>query len=86
MPSRTRLFSIFNLPESHRKDVNAPEVIYVIIAVGGALTVGVLGFSIEKLIDINGAVIGFFFIYLFPAILHIKCMYFSKGKRSFSQL
>ena len=66
--------------------MNAPEVIYFILAVGGALVIGLLGYSIDKLIDINGAVIGFFFIYFFPTVLHIKCMYFSKGKRPYVPL
>lgn len=51
------------------------------IAVGICLTIGLLKISITDIIDINGAVIGFFFIYFLPALLHIKCMYFSKGKR-----
>jgi len=37
--------------------------------------------SIDIIIDINGAVLGFCFIYLLPSILHIKCTYFPKGKR-----
>ena len=77
---------MFSLPESPRKDVNAPEVIYFVLAVGGALVIGLLGYSIDKLIDINGAVIGFFFIYFFPVVLHVKCMYFSKGKRLYVPL
>ena len=37
--------------------------------------------NINDIIDINGSVIGFFFIYFLPALLHFKCMYFPKGKR-----
>jgi len=48
--------------------------------VGVCLTIGLLQVSITDIIDINGAVIGFFFIYFLPAGLHIKCLYFSKGK------
>jgi hypothetical protein len=57
------------------------EIIYMAIAVGVCFVIGVLNVSVTDIIDINGAVIGFFFIYLMPAMLHIKCMYFSKGKR-----
>jgi len=42
--------------------------------------IGLLEVSIDDIIDINGAVIGFFFIYFLPAVLHVKCLYFSKGK------
>jgi hypothetical protein len=31
-------------------------------------------------------VIGFFFIYFLPAILHLKCVYFSKGKRAIPKI
>jgi hypothetical protein len=34
----------------------------------------------RDIIDINGAVLGFIFIYLIPCCIHIKCMYFSPGK------
>ena len=37
--------------------------------------------SIDMVIDINGAVLGFIFIYLLPSMLHIKCTYFPKGKK-----
>lgn len=57
------------------------EVIYFALAVGVCLLIGLLKISITDIININGAVIGFFFIYFLPALLHIKCMYFSKGKR-----
>ena len=43
--------------------------------------VGYLQVDVDDIIDFNGAVIGFFFIYFIPASLHIKCLYFSKGKR-----
>ena len=38
------------------------------------------GVSIDNLIEINGAVIGFFFIYFLPALLHVKCLYFCCNK------
>ena len=34
--------------------------------------------TIGVLIEINGAIIGFFFIYLLPAVMHAKCLYFKK--------
>lgn len=38
------------------------------------------GFGIDTLIEINGAVIGFFFIYFLPALLHVKCLYWCGNK------
>lgn len=45
------------------------------------LFIGIFGVNIDIIIDINGAVLGFCFVYFLPSILHIKCLYFSKGKR-----
>ena len=36
--------------------------------------------SLRELIDLNGAVLGFFFIYFFPVIIHFKCCFFKKEK------
>jgi hypothetical protein len=33
------------------------------------------GVQIEDVITINGAVVGFFFIYFLPLITHIQCLY-----------
>lgn len=52
----------------------------MLAAVGVCLLVCVLQVSIRGLIDVNGAVIGFFFIYAIPALLHLKCLYFSKSE------
>ena len=46
------------------------------------MAVGLFQVDVNYLIDINGAVIAFFFLYLIPAVLHIKCLYFSRGKKS----
>ena len=51
--------------------------------IGICLIIGVFKVSITDIININGSVIGFLFIYFMPALLHVKCMYFSKGKRPF---
>lgn len=40
-----------------------------------------VGIKVDTIISINGAIIGFFNIYFFPGILHVKCLYFSKNKR-----
>jgi hypothetical protein len=74
------MFGVIGVKESHVGHVNSAEVIYIAAAVGVCFLMGLLNVSITDIIDINGAVIGFFFIYFLPAMLHIKCMYFSKGK------
>ena len=42
--------------------------------------------TIDEIVDLNGSVIGFFFIYFLPSILHIRCLYFSKNKISSADL
>lgn len=44
------------------------------------LSIRILNVPLKDIIDFNGAVVGFFFIYFIPAALHVKCMYYSKGK------
>jgi hypothetical protein len=39
-----------------------------------------LRISIRDIIDFNGAVVGVIFVYFIPTALHIKCLYFGKGK------
>jgi hypothetical protein len=75
------MFSVLGLEESERGKVTYPEIIYFLAYGAICFVVAYFKISISSIIDINGAVIGFFFIYLIPAVLHIKCLYFSKGKR-----
>lgn len=37
-----------------------------------------LRISLREIIELNGAVIGFFFIYFFPVALHFRCNYFRR--------
>ena len=60
--------------------MNIPEIILVICVVGVSMGVFFGNVSIESLIEINGAIIGFFFIYLLPAMMHAKCLYFTCWK------
>lgn len=62
------------------------EVVYFLLMVAVCFVVGYFEVNINDIIDINGAVIGFFFIYLIPAVLHIRCLYFSTGKTRMPQL
>lgn len=53
------------------------ELVYVGIMIGICCTVYLTNLTIQNLITINGGIIGFFFIYLLPAMMHLKCLYFS---------
>lgn len=61
-------------------------MVYIFGMVGICLVFSIFRIKINIIIDINGSVLGFCFIYLLPTLLHIKCLYFSKGKRHISEL
>ena len=58
-------------------------VVSIVVVICTLLNISKL--DIQVIIDLNGAVLSFCFIYLIPTLLHIKCMYFSKGKRKVPQ-
>ena len=37
-----------------------------------------LNIKIAMIIEINGSVIGFLYVFLIPILVHIKCVYFTK--------
>lgn len=80
------MFGVIGFPESERGKVTVPEIIYISLVIGACFLIGFFEVNIGSIIDINGSVIGFLFIYFIPAFLHIKCLYFSKGKRPLPQL
>ena len=47
------------------------------------ITVGIFfgKVKISTLIEINGAILGFFFIYLLPAAMHFVCLYYPGRKK-----
>jgi len=61
--------------------VNVPELVYIIVLITLCVSLTVVNVDIDVIIDINGAVLGFCFVYFLPSFLHLKCMYFPKGKR-----
>jgi hypothetical protein len=72
---RKRFFSIFRIRESEVGKVNRFEVIYIVAVLGFALGMALLRISLREIIELNGAVLGFFFIYFFPVLIHFKCCY-----------
>ena len=47
----------------------------VVCVIGVSMLVYFLKVSIANLIEINGAIIGFFVIYFLPGLMHAKCLY-----------
>lgn len=79
--SKKRFFSMFGIKESEPRKINLPELLYIVILVVLCLVLAIERVNIDVIIDINGAVLGFCFVYFLPSCLHIKCVYFSRGKR-----
>jgi hypothetical protein len=74
------------LKESGKRQINIWEGISFVLIIGICLTFSVFQINIDIIININGAILGFCFIYLLPSLLHIKCAYFPKGKRKLTLL
>ena len=72
---RKRFFSIFHWPES--EDVTFKEVLYVGATILISLIIRLTKIRAEILIELNGSIVSFFFIYVIPIGLHLKCVYFS---------
>ena len=79
-PLRRRFFGLVGVSTNLVKEI---AFVSAVVAICTLLNISQL--DIQVIIDLNGAVLSFCFIYLIPTILHIKCMYFSKGKRKVPQ-
>lgn len=79
--SKKRIFNTFKIIETQKGKIPFKEIIYSAIFLGICLAIKLAGIKVDTIIAINGAIIGFFNIYFFPVILHVKCLYFSKNKR-----
>lgn len=72
---------MLRISETIKGKIPLKEIIYSVLFLGICLLIKLLEIKVDTIIAINGAIIGFFNIYFFPAILHVKCLYFSKNKR-----
>ena len=53
------------------------EVVYVAATILISLIIRLTEVRAEVLIELNGSIVSFFFIYVIPIGLHLKCVYFS---------
>ena len=56
------------------------EVIYVGATILVCLVIRLTNVSAEILIELNGSIVSFFFIYVIPISIHLKCVYFSSSE------
>lgn len=47
----------------------------MLCVLGLCLLTALLRISLREIIEFNGAVLGFFFIYFFPVAIHFKCCF-----------
>lgn len=57
--------------------MNYKDWIYIGVVVLICFGVKISGMSLETILALNGTIFGFFFIYLLPISLHVKCVFFS---------
>lgn len=77
---RKRLFGVLNYRNTPKKMFNIQEIVYIGLSVAACLTIRLMNMSIREIIDLNGAFIGCLFVYILPAALHIRCLFFNKNK------
>ena len=77
---RKRFFSVFDSKESEVGSINRQEVVYIIVILFICLGISLLRISLRQIIELNGAVLGFFFIYFIPVAIHFKCTYMKKDR------
>ena len=70
--------------ESGRRAINIWEIVYIVFLLGLCILLAAIRVNIDVIIIINGAVLGFVFVYLLPVMIHVRCLYFPQGKRPLS--
>jgi hypothetical protein len=55
--------------------------LFIVILIGVTVVVNLTGLSIDVIIELNGGVVGFFYVYLLPAGLHFKCLYYNNNDK-----
>lgn len=71
---------MFDLPNTPKGKFSPQEIFYIALSIGVCLMITLLKMSIREIIDINGAFIGCLFVYILPAAMHIRCLYFNKNR------
>ena len=79
------MFSIFGRQLAEKGRIDYREIGYVMVILGVCLCVSLTGVQIRDIIEINGAVVGFFFIYFLPLVMHIECRYVVGIRRWFGR-
>lgn len=73
---RKRIFNAFNIKHAEVGEIPYKEIIFSVLLIGICLVVSLTKIEVDAIIEVNGAVVGFFFIYFLPLIMHIKCVYY----------
>ena len=73
---RIRFLQMCKLEDS--PNITIPELIVYVCTYGLAYLIYALGVKVSTIIEINGSVIGFLYVFLIPIAVHIKCVYFTK--------
>ena len=74
---RIRFFQVCKINlTSH---ITTKEVIYIVVTILVALVVFMSGVNLKTIFTLNGAVLGYIYIILFPIYVHLKCIYSDKS-------
>ena len=59
--------------------ITLKEVVYIVVGVGVALLVFMSGINLQTIYSLNGAVLGYIYIIVFPIWMHFKCVFSDKS-------
>ena len=72
-----RFFQIFKV-DMHAH-ISLKEIIYIFLVVLSAYLVFVSGINLQTIYSLNGAVLGYIYIILFPIAIHLKCVFYDRS-------
>ncbi len=68
---------MFKIEVKHK--ISLLEVVYILICIMGSYLVYVSGVRLDVMISINGAVVGFFYVFMIPIWIHFRCVFWNRS-------
>ena len=75
--SMIRFFQMFKV-DMHAK-ISLKEIVYIVVVILVAFGVFVSGIDLQLIFSLNGALLGYVYIILFPIYVHFKCVFFDRS-------
>lgn len=73
MIGKKRLLNLFKIEEVDK--FTLPETAVVVVALGLCFIISLFNVQLSILLAINGSLVAFFYTYLVPVYIHMRCYY-----------